>query len=202
MTRSAAPRCSTTSRSRRPTRSAGKRLADLALDALRAAAEVADPRRAAGRAARGQRRRPAAVMAAQRRSGLVVDERPLAVRAGLDVAAVAAQHDRRRPAPVEDEDRLVAAGRVERAERLGQRAREQAAVARGQLRAEVDDLDGRRRAGRPRRQHDPVVARRRGRGRRCRPPASPSRGRPRRRPGARARIAASRAWRRGVRSLL
>ena len=70
-------------------------LADLALDAFRAAAEVADPRRGAGRAARRERRRPAAVVAAQRRPGLVVDERPLAVRAGLDVAAVAAQDDRR-----------------------------------------------------------------------------------------------------------
>ena len=73
----------------------GEALADLALDAFRAAAEVADPRRGAGRAARRERRRPTAVVAAQRRAGLVVDERSLAVRAGLDVAAVAAQHDRR-----------------------------------------------------------------------------------------------------------
>ena len=50
-------------------------------------------------------------------AGLVVDERPLAVRAGLDVAAVAAQDDRRGPAPVDDEDRLVAGRAVQRRER-------------------------------------------------------------------------------------
>jgi hypothetical protein len=54
------------------------------------------------------------VMAAQRRPGLVVDERALAVRAGLDVAAVAAEHDRRGPAPVDRQDRLIA-GRRSRA---------------------------------------------------------------------------------------
>ena len=60
-------------------------VADLALDPFRAAAEVADPGRCAGRAARRERRRPPAVVAAQGRPGLVVDERTLAVRAGLDV---------------------------------------------------------------------------------------------------------------------
>ena len=148
MTRSAAPRCSTTSRSSRPTRRPGNVLADLALDPFGAAAEVADPRRAAGRAARRERRRPAAVMAAQRRPGLVVDERPLAVGAGLDVAAVAAQDDRRGPAPVEDEDRLLACRRVEAGERRRQRARQQPALPGRQLRTQVDDLDGRRGADR------------------------------------------------------
>ena len=138
------PRRSTMSRSSRPDPQLREPLPDLALDALRAAAEVADPRRAAGRAARRERRRPAAVVAAQRRAGLVVDERPLAVRARLDVAAVPAQDHRRGPAAVEDEDRPVAGARVERGERGGQRARQQAAVARGELGPQVD---GRRRAG-------------------------------------------------------
>ena len=149
MTRSAAPRRSTTSRSSRPTRSSGKRGPDLALDALGAAAQVADARRATVRAAGRQRRRAAAVVAAQRDAGLVVDERPLALGAGLDVAAVAAQHDRRGPPPIEDQDRLVAGRRVETRQRLGQAARQQAAVAGGKLRPQVDDLDGRRRAARP-----------------------------------------------------
>ena len=65
-------------------------LADLALDTLRATAEVANPRRAAGRTARRDRRRPAAVVAAEGPTGLVVDERPLAIGTCLDVAAVAA----------------------------------------------------------------------------------------------------------------
>ena len=178
-------------------------VADLALDALRAAAEVADPRRAAGRAAGRERRRPAAVVAAQRRPGLVVDERPLAVRAGLDVTAVAAQDDRRRPAPVEDEDRLLAGAGVERGERRRERPRQQAALARGQLRAQVDDLD-RRAAARP---GAPGRTTRRYRPARARPDAvDRRRRRPEddRRPGqARpARIATSRAWSRGVRSLL
>ena len=55
---------------------------DLALEALRAAAEVADPRRAALRAAGRHRPGAAAVVAAQGLARLVVDERPGAVRAG------------------------------------------------------------------------------------------------------------------------
>ena len=125
MTRSAAPRRSATSRSSRATRSRGMRLADLAFDALRAAAEIADPRRAAVRTARRERRRSPAVVTAQRRAGLVVDERAFAVGAGLDVAAVATQDDRCRTAPIEDEDRLVAGRRIERGERVIERARQQ-----------------------------------------------------------------------------
>ena len=130
---------------------------DLALDALRAATQVADARRGAARAARGQRRRPTAVVAAQGRAGLVVDERSLAVGAGLDVAAIPAQHDRRGAAPVEDEDGLLAGGHVERGERRIERSRDRAAMAVGELGAQVDDLDERRLADRPRGQDDPRV---------------------------------------------
>ena len=101
-------------------------LADLALDALGAAAEVADPRRRAGRAARGRRPGAAAVMAAQRGPGPVVDERPVAVGARLHVAAVPAHHDRRRPAPVDHEDGALAVLGVER-RRAPPRARPTAA---------------------------------------------------------------------------
>ena len=90
-------------------------------------------------------------------AGLVEDERPVAVRARLDVAAVAAQHDRRGPAAVDDEDRLVAAARIQRRERRGQPARDQPAIAVPKLLAEVDDFDRRRLARRPRRQDDPAI---------------------------------------------
>src|SRR4029077_2744333 len=86
----------------------GKPPADLLLHPLGAAAEVADARRTAARAAGRDPRGPAAVVTAQGRPRLVVDEGPLAVRTGLDVAAIAAEHDRRGPAPVDRQDRLVA----------------------------------------------------------------------------------------------
>ena len=68
--------------------------ADLLLDALGAAAQVADARRGARRAAPRERRRRAAVVAAQRHDCGVEDQRALALGADLDVAAVAAE---RRP---------------------------------------------------------------------------------------------------------
>ena len=114
---------------------------DLALDPLRAAAEVPDPGRAARRAAGRDRPRAAAVVAAERGARLVVHERPVAVGARLDRAAVPAQHHRGRPAAVEDEDRAVAGLRVEAGEGLRERVREQAAVAGRELRAEVDGRD-------------------------------------------------------------
>src|SRR4029079_16872199 len=126
----------------------GEAVPDLALDALRPAAEVLDPRRVAAWATRGERERPAAVVAAERAAGLVEDERPFAVRAGLDVPAVAAQDDRRGPAAVDDEDRLVAAARVQRRERRGQPPRQQPAIAVPELLAGVDDLQRRRAAPR------------------------------------------------------
>ena len=88
-------------------------LADFALDALRAAAQVADARRSARWTARRERGRPTTVVAAQCGARLVVDERPLAVGTSLDMAAVATQDDRRGPPPVEDEDRLLAASCVQ-----------------------------------------------------------------------------------------
>ena len=94
----------------------------------------------------GERSGPAAVVAAQRHAGLVVDQRPLAVGAGLDVPAVPAQDDRGAAAPVEDEDRLLAGRGVESRDRGRQRAREQAALPRRQLGTEIDDLDVRRAA--------------------------------------------------------
>ena len=130
---------------------------DLAFDAFGAAAEIPDPGRAARGAAGRQWRRPAAVMATERRPCLVIDEWPLAVRAGLDVAAVAAHDDGGRPPAVQDEDRLVAVCSVERAERRRERARQQPALTRDKLGAEVDDLDGRCDTGRARRQDDVVV---------------------------------------------
>src|SRR6185503_10820740 len=74
-------------------------LAHLALDALGAAAEVADARGAAARAARRHGPRPSAVVASERAARLVIDERPRAIRARRHVAAVAAEHDRGRAAP-------------------------------------------------------------------------------------------------------
>src|SRR5207342_1935416 len=71
-----------------PDAQAGERLAHLALDPLRPATKVPDPWRCAVRAARGERRRPSAVVAAQGGLRLVVDKRSFAVRTGLDVAAV------------------------------------------------------------------------------------------------------------------
>ena len=167
----------------------GKPVAHLALEALRAAAEVADPRRAATRAARSERRGATAVVAPKGDTRLVVDERPGALRAGLDVPAVAAQHDRRRAAPVDHEDGLVADAAVQRLDRGGKRPREHPADPGLQLRAQVHDLDRRREAGQPVGQPDSAVASRLGPGLLFRPPALPTRGRPQRR---RARRAGSR----------
>src|SRR6185295_18958967 len=133
---------------------AGEPVADLALDPLRAPAEVADPRRAAVRAAGRHRPGPAAVMAAQGAAGLVVDERAGAVRARRDVPAVATQHHRRRAAAVDDEDRLLAFREIR--EGRGEGAREHAEVSGRQLGAKVDDLDRRRRPAQPDRQPEPL----------------------------------------------
>ncbi len=123
--------------------------AHLAFHPLRAAAEIADPRGAAGRAAGGERRGPAAVVAAQRRAGLVVHERPLAVRARLDVTAIPTQHDGRGAAPVEHEDRLLTGRGVERGQGVVQRLRQEPAVPFGELRAQVHDRHAGRRSTGP-----------------------------------------------------
>ena len=72
---------------------AGKPSLHLVLDPLGPSAEIADPGRAAVRAAGRNRRRAATVVAAERGPSLVVDERSLALGTGLDVAAVAAEDD-------------------------------------------------------------------------------------------------------------
>src|SRR4029079_437265 len=130
----------------------------LLLDALRSAAQVADPGRSAIRAAGGDRRSPAAVVAAKGRAGLVVDERAFAVRTGLDVAAVPAEDDRRGAAAVDRQDRLVAGRAVHGRHRLDPPPRQQSAIARLQLLTEVDDLDHGPRASRAVRQDHPRVA--------------------------------------------
>ena len=119
----------------------GERLADLALDAFGPAAEIADARRPARWAARRERGRPTAVVTAQRRPGLVIDERPLAVRAGLDIPAIAAEHDRRGPAAIEDEDRLFAASHVETGQRRRQGARQESPLPHRELLPKIHHLD-------------------------------------------------------------
>ena len=113
---------------------------DLVLQALGPAAEVADPRRTAGRAAPRHRPAPPAVVAAQRHPGGVVDERPLAVGTGLDMAAVPAEHHRRRAAAVDQQDRPIPGTEVQRGERARQPGRDEAAVAGRQLGPQIDDL--------------------------------------------------------------
>ena len=93
-TRCTAPLCSATSRSRRPDSKSGEGRPNLLLDPLRAAAQVADPGRAAGRAARRQRRSRPAVVAAQRHAGLV-DRRGCARTPGS--AGRSRSRGRRRP---------------------------------------------------------------------------------------------------------
>src|SRR5690242_17598973 len=99
------------------------RLTNLALHPFRAATEVPDPRRVAVRASGGQWRRATAVVAPERGAGLVVHERSLAIGTRLDVTAVAAEHDRRRPAPIEHEDGLITGRGVEGGERIVQHGR-------------------------------------------------------------------------------
>ena len=73
------------------------------------------------------------MVAAQRRAGLVIDERPLALGAGLDVAAVTAQDHRRGAAAVDDKDGLVARGDIEAGERRGEAPGQQPAIAVAEL---------------------------------------------------------------------
>ena len=131
--------------------------ADLTLDPLRAAAEVPDPGRGTSRAAGREQRGGAAVVAPQGVAGLVVHQRPTALRTGLDVTTVAAHDHRGRTAAVDDEDRPVAGPRVEVLEGLLQPIGQQAPVPGGELGAEVDELDDRWGAARPSRQPDATV---------------------------------------------
>src|SRR3990172_6786899 len=125
----------------------GKALGDLALEALGAAAEIADAGGGAGRAARRRRRGRAAVMAAQGHAHGVKDEGPTALGADLHVAAIAAEDDARAAPTVEDEDGALPDGRVEAAQRVGQGTGEQRSIAGRELRPQVDDLDRRGTAG-------------------------------------------------------
>ena len=135
----------------------GEGLANLAFEPLCPTAQVSDPRRAAGRTSRRDGCRPPAVMASKRRPRLVIDERSFAVRARLDVPAIPAQDDRRRPTPVEDQDGLLAAGRIQPSDRRGKWPRQQTALSRCELGAQVDDLDCWWQARGSDREHHPIV---------------------------------------------
>ena len=124
----------------------GESDAQLLLDALGAASQVADAHRAAGRTASRDGCRGATVVAAQGHDRGMEDERPLALRADLHVAAVAAEHDAGGAAAVDEQDGAVPDVPVERHEGGGQRRRDEAAVALGQLDPHVHGLD---RHGRP-----------------------------------------------------
>ena len=118
-------------------RRAGDSSAHIVLDALRTHAEMPDARAPALRAHRRRCGATAAAMADQRAVD-VIGEGDLARGARRDVAAVAAEHDRREPAAVEVEDGLLAA-RDCAPQRDGERARERAAIAGAQLETKVDD---------------------------------------------------------------
>ena len=90
--------------------------------------------------------------------GLVVDERPLTIGTGLHVPAVAAQHDRGAPASIEDEDRLFARLGVQGAEGRRQRSGQEAALARRELRPQVDDGHAGQLPDRAPGQDDPAIA--------------------------------------------
>ena len=145
------------SRSSRPTRSRGRPLPHVAFHPLGAAAEVADARRCAVRAARHRWSRGAAVMAAQRHAGLVEDERQSAFGAALDVAAIPADHDGRAAPAVDHEDCAIPVLGIEAAERRRQCNGEEAAVAGRQLGPQVHEVDVGRGAGGPRRQREPAI---------------------------------------------
>ena len=164
---------------------------DLVLDALRAAAEVADPRRAAVRAAGRDRRRPA------RSDGSGASSRPGGRRAAARTPGQVWTWPQSRhrttdavPRRLIVEDRLVA-GRRGRGRAIASTSRSDSSprLPAAQLLAEVDDLDRRPGAGRAVRQDDPPVASLARPPDRSRRPASRCRGRPPRRPARRAAIA-------------
>ena len=97
-------------------------------------------------------------MAAQGRARLVVDEGTFALGTGLDMPAVTAQHDRRGPAAIDRQDRLVAGSTVEAGDRGREAPTEKSAVAGSELLAKVDDLDGRGQSAGPDRQGEAAIA--------------------------------------------
>src|SRR5207245_6196727 len=81
----------------------------LLFDAFGADAEALDVAAAAGRASARKRLGAAAVVALQAAQGRVVDEGDAAVRTFARLAAVAAEDEGRQPAPIQEQDRLLAA---------------------------------------------------------------------------------------------
>ncbi len=96
-------------------------------------------------------------MAAQGGARLVVDERAIAIGAGLHVTAIPAQHDGCRPPAVEDQDRLIARVVVERPERGHQRTRQQPALTRREFFPQIHDFHRGRLPDGSILQGDPVV---------------------------------------------
>ena len=118
--------------------------AHLLFDALRPYAELLDTRAAARRAYLGRFRLAAPAPVADEGSVRVIRVRDLAGRAFRDIAAIAAEHHRGEPAAIQIEDGLFA--RCDGAlERLAQRLRERAAIARAELEAQVNDGRARQR---------------------------------------------------------
>ncbi len=103
-----APRRLIVSRSTRATRAPGKALPDFRLDALGAEANLLDELAAAVRAGLGQRRRVVAVVAARAVRRAMHRQRHAAVRTVERRAALPAEDRRREPAPVEQDNRLLA----------------------------------------------------------------------------------------------
>ena len=140
-----------------PDTQAGNAVDELALDAFRPTTEVADAGRRTGGTAGGDRDGGAAMVAAKTHPGLVEDEGPIAFGASLDGPTVAAQDHRGGSAPVDDEDRLLTGGGIERAKRREQGRRQEPAVAGGELGAQVDKLDLGQSAGDPLRERESPV---------------------------------------------
>ena len=86
-------------------------------------------------------------MAAQRDPGLVVDQAPLALRATLDVTAIAADNHRGRAAAVDHENRPLPFRQRLQPGRQG--SGQQSPITARQLCAQVHDLDAGRCAGGP-----------------------------------------------------
>jgi hypothetical protein len=79
-------------------------------------------------------------MAAQRLRGGMENEWPLTLRAHLDVSAITADDYGCRAPSIDEQNRLVSGGAVELLKSVRKAVRDQPAVARGELRAQVDDL--------------------------------------------------------------
>src|SRR5690606_14535849 len=87
----------------------GKHLMQRLFDVLRSRAKKFDARRPALRANRRLRLLKAAAVAAQRLPLTVMCQRRVAARAGGDITTIATEHIGRLPAPVDEQNRLLAA---------------------------------------------------------------------------------------------